>query len=56
MDIRRTPKVPPADPRLQDPTALAEIALYSDVLIAAAASDAALSDAELDDVLGVRRG
>jgi hypothetical protein len=44
-----------ADPRLQDPAALEEIELYAELMIAAGASRRALTRAEIDDVLGVRR-
>ena len=44
------------DGRLHDPVALDEIDLYGDVLSAVAASDGPLSDAELDEALGLRDG
>lgn len=43
------------DVRLHDRVALDEIELYSEVLSAVAASDHPLSDAELDEVLGLGR-
>jgi len=42
------------DGRLHDAVALDEIDLYADVLSAVATADGPLSDAELDEVLGVR--
>jgi len=41
------------DNRVHDLVALDEIDLYTDVLTAVAAADGPLSDAELDDVLGI---
>lgn len=43
------------DVRLHDRVALDEIELYAEVLSAVAASDHALTDGELDDVLGLGR-
>jgi hypothetical protein len=43
------------DLRFHDRVALEEIELYSEVLSAVAASDRALTPAEIDEVLGVRR-
>jgi hypothetical protein len=42
------------DLRVQDPAALAEIELYAELMIVAAASCGPLTAAEIDDVLGVR--
>ncbi len=42
--------------RLQDPLALDEIELYGEMVIAASASDRALSQDEIDRVLGLTRG
>jgi hypothetical protein len=42
------------DHRVHDYVAMDEIDLYTDVLTAVAAADGPLSDAELDEVLGVR--
>lgn len=44
-----------ADLRFHDRVALEEIELYSEVLSAVAAADRALTPAEIDEVLGVRR-
>lgn len=52
---RREALVVIADPRMQDGTALAEIELYSEVLIAAAATDGPLSPEQIDAALGLRR-
>jgi hypothetical protein len=41
------------DLRVQDPAALAEIELYAELMIVAAASRGRLTLAEIDDVLGV---
>lgn len=41
------------DLRVQDPAALAEIELYAELMIVAAASHGPLSAAEIDGVLGV---
>ena len=41
------------DGRLHDPVALDEIDLYGDVLSAVAAADGPLSDAEIDEALGL---
>jgi hypothetical protein len=41
------------DLRVQDPAALAEIELYAELMIVAAASRGPLTVAEIDDVLGV---
>jgi hypothetical protein len=43
------------DLRFHDRVALEEIELYTEVLSAVAASDRALTPAEIDEVLGVRR-
>jgi hypothetical protein len=43
------------DLRFHDRVALEEIELYSEVLSAVAASDRALTPAEIDEVLGLRR-
>ncbi len=42
------------DLRVQDPAALAEIELYAELMIVAAASRGPLTAAEIDEVLGVR--
>ncbi len=42
------------DERLHDAVALDEIELYSDVLSAVAAADGPLTDAQIDEVLGIR--
>jgi hypothetical protein len=42
------------DLRVHDLVALDEIDLYTDVLSAVAAADGPLTDAELDEVLGIR--
>lgn len=44
----------PLDARLRDDEALAEIDLASRLMIAASGSESPLSQAELDDLLGVR--
>ena len=44
------------DLRLQDPAALEEIELYSELIILAGASPKRLSAAEIDRALGVRTG
>lgn len=44
-----------ADYRLQDPAVLAEIELYGDLVIAASASDGPLTQAQIDQALGVHR-
>ena len=44
------------DLRLQDPAALEEIELYSELIILAGASPTPLSAAEIDRALGVRTG
>ncbi|MEU9020382.1 hypothetical protein [Actinomadura sp. NPDC048394] len=44
------------DLRVHDRVALDEIELYAEVLSAAAAADGPLTAAEIDNVLGVRRG
>lgn len=41
------------DLRVTDPLALAEIELYSDLVIAASASSRRLSPAEIDSILGL---
>ncbi len=41
--------------RLEDPLALDEIELYGELVIAASASDAALTRDEIDRVLGLNR-
>ena len=43
-----------ADARLEDPTALDEIELYGEMVIAASASDEPLSQEQIDRVLGLR--
>ena len=43
------------DERLRDDAALDEIMLPTDLMIAASASRAPLSQAEVDQILGVRR-
>jgi len=43
------------DPVLEDPTALEEIDLYSDLVIAATESDAPLTSDQIDRALGVKR-
>ncbi len=48
--------VPSGDGRLQDPQALDEIELYAELVIAASSSERPLSPAEIDRVLGLRRG
>ncbi|HEX7187251.1 MAG TPA: hypothetical protein VF423_03430 [Actinomycetes bacterium] len=45
-----------ADPRLEDPLVLDEIELYGELVIAASSSEEPLSQAEIDHVLGLRRG
>ena len=45
-----------ADSRLEDPLVLDEIELYGELVIAASSSDEPLSQAEIDHVLGLRRG
>jgi hypothetical protein len=45
-----------ADSRLEDPLVLDEIELYAELVIAASSSDQPLSHAEIDKVLGLRRG
>jgi hypothetical protein len=44
------------DLRLQDPAALEEIELYSELIIVAGASSQPLTAAEIDRALGVRTG
>ena len=44
-----------SDPRLEDDTALEEINLYADLVIAASESERRLSQQEIDRLLGVRR-
>jgi hypothetical protein len=44
------------DLRLQDPAALAEIELYSELIILAGASSQSLTAAEIDRALGVHTG
>jgi hypothetical protein len=44
-----------SDPRLEDDTALEEINLYADLVIAASESEQRLSKQEIDRLLGVRR-
>ncbi|HLZ39084.1 MAG TPA: hypothetical protein VKP64_15350 [Mycobacteriales bacterium] len=44
-----------SDPRLEDDTALEEINLYADLVIAASESEQRLSQQEIDRLLGVRR-
>lgn len=41
------------DTRLQDPTVLAEIELFGEVVVAAASSDRPLRLDEIDEILGV---
>lgn len=43
-----------ADARLEDPTALDEIELYGELVIAASSSEEPLSQAQIDHVLGIR--
>lgn len=43
-----------ADSRLEDPTALDEIEMYGELVIAASASDQPLSQDQIDKVLGLR--
>jgi hypothetical protein len=44
------------DLRVHDRVALDEIDLYTDVLTAVAAADGPLTDAEIDEVLGITNG
>jgi hypothetical protein len=46
----------PSDARVHDRVALDEIELYGELIIAASASDGPLSHAQIDAVLGIRRG
>jgi hypothetical protein len=41
------------DSRVQDHVVLDEIEMYSEIVIAASASDQRLSEAQIDEVLGV---
>ena len=45
-----------ADARLEDPMVLDEIELYGELVIAASSSDEPLSQEQIDQVLGLRRG
>jgi hypothetical protein len=45
-----------ADTRLEDPTVLDEIELYGELVIAASSSDEPLSQEQIDQALGLRRG
>jgi type IV pilus biogenesis protein CpaD/CtpE len=47
VEVRKT------DARVQDPLVLDEIELYGELVIAASASDQRLSQAQIDQVLGV---
>ena len=45
-----------ADSRLEDPLVLDEIELYGELVIAASSSDEPLSQDQIDQALGLRRG
>lgn len=53
MEVSAIPRQ--LDLRVHDSVALAEIDLYTDVLSAVAAADRPLTEAEIDEVLGLTR-